>query len=930
MKLRTRKFLAGLLSLGLLLQAASPLSALAAGGSSAAPGLTVTVNDKAYTLAVDSSGQVMVPNEWTTAGLPEVSYAAGTYTFTGRLGNLWAGSETHDNISIIGSDTAKPNVVLNEGSRYQTVMGLLTVENVNNFTSTDEIYGAAVLNCTGDVNLADGVAVGSLTVQSARNVTVAANNDSHTVSGDIDITCSGNVEITNSGNGTLTDSFIRLNDITGSIKLNGGGDDVNYASATAGILLLENCTGTLDITSNGTGRAVLELSCTDNTLLKSVTINSKSTAAAVGYEIYYPIDIVSSGEVKITNTNGPVAGGNLTVKADTVTLNGNSANSLITDAFSADISAASLTAANSGTGAVGQVKFTKTGTDDYYIATGDSASSATQTKMEGEVYNPGTVSAKYLRISTDEFVPAPATPYGFSVNGTSVTAENAETTLPDGMTYDKAANKLTATKDITGALTIAADNTNTTLDVALKSVNGALAVGKYGEPGAQNVTINGTVTGNTFVCVTRDIVVNGTIAREQNGADGQNRLDTTTGEITVTSEGAVWGQYASVILKAVNGPVTVSGNKPNEGLVGPNLTIWATETEISNPDGKINAIQFVPQREGDYYINTDTEPAEQKDFAVSGKKVIYSKLVDSKLTISQTKPSIHQHTLGDWKHDETNHWKTCSVCNEKVGEAAHKFDATGICECGYKDPDFKPDHQHTASTEWQHDDTYHWHTCATCNEDVQLDKAAHSFGEDGVCECGYKDPDYKPEHQHTASTEWQHDDTNHWHTCTTCEENVQLDKAPHNFGEDGKAEKCVDCGFANPDYVAPAPDDTGTVDSGSDAGGAVAAVLVGGAAVWGGYEIATRVILHNILPEGTAIPANRGQLALLVWNNAGRPEPVNEPAFVDMDDADMAKAAQWCMEQGIMEAKTAETFKPEGWTPKFKVIETWNKAFSKQ
>ena len=47
-------------------------------------------------------------------------------------------------------------------------------------------------------------------------------------------------------------------------------------------------------------------------------------------------------------------------------------------------------------------------------------------------------------------------------------------------------------------------------------------------------------------------------------------------------------------------------------------------------------------------------------------------------------------------------------------------------------------------------------------------------------------------------------------------------------------------------------------------------------------------------------------------------------------DADMAKAAQWCVEQGIMEAKTAETFKPEGWTPKFKVIEVWNKAFPKQ
>lgn len=133
-----------------------------------------------------------------------------------------------------------------------------------------------------------------------------------------------------------------------------------------------------------------------------------------------------------------------------------------------------------------------------------------------------------------------------------------------------------------------------------------------------------------------------------------------------------------------------------------------------------------------------------------------------------------------------------------------------------------------------------------------------------------------------------------------------------------------------PDDGDTTPDDTGTVDSGSDAGGAVAAVLVGGAAVLGGYEIATRVILHNILPEGAAIPANRGQLALLVWNNAGRPEPAAQPAFADVADADMAKAAQWCVEQGIMDAKTAETFKPEGWTPKLKVIETWNKAFPKQ
>ena len=118
-------------------------------------------------------------------------------------------------------------------------------------------------------------------------------------------------------------------------------------------------------------------------------------------------------------------------------------------------------------------------------------------------------------------------------------------------------------------------------------------------------------------------------------------------------------------------------------------------------------------------------------------------------------------------------------------------------------------------------------------------------------------------------------------------------------------------------------------DASSAAGGAIAAVAVGGAAIWGGYEITTRVILHNLLPEGAAIPANRGQLALLVWNPAGRPEPAGAPAFADVADPDMAKAAQWCTEQGIMDAK-GDRFEPEGWTPKFKVIEVWNKAFPKQ
>ena len=135
---------------------------------------------------------------------------------------------------------------------------------------------------------------------------------------------------------------------------------------------------------------------------------------------------------------------------------------------------------------------------------------------------------------------------------------------------------------------------------------------------------------------------------------------------------------------------------------------------------------------------------------------------------------------------------------------------------------------------------------------------------------------------------------------------------------------------AKPDPDEPIDEDFGVEPAPMDTtGGAIAAVAVGGAAIWGGYEIATRIILNGLLPEGAAIPANRGQLALLVWNTAGRPEPAGAPAFADVADADMAKAAQWCTEQGTMDAK-GDRFEPEGWTPKFKVIEVWNKAFPKQ
>lgn len=132
---------------------------------------------------------------------------------------------------------------------------------------------------------------------------------------------------------------------------------------------------------------------------------------------------------------------------------------------------------------------------------------------------------------------------------------------------------------------------------------------------------------------------------------------------------------------------------------------------------------------------------------------------------------------------------------------------------------------------------------------------------------------------------------------------------------------------------APVPDEP-VIDGGDGSGfGAVLAVAGGaavvGAAGFGIYELATRAILKDLLPAGTAIPATRGELALLLWQNAGRPEPAALPAFADTADAETAKAAQWCTEQGLLTAEDG-AFHPEQKVTKYRVIRIWKQAAAPQ
>ena len=131
----------------------------------------------------------------------------------------------------------------------------------------------------------------------------------------------------------------------------------------------------------------------------------------------------------------------------------------------------------------------------------------------------------------------------------------------------------------------------------------------------------------------------------------------------------------------------------------------------------------------------------------------------------------------------------------------------------------------------------------------------------------------------------------------------------------------------------PVPGET-VIDGGDSSGfGAVLAVAGGaavvGAAGFGIYELATRAILKDLLPEGAAIPATRGELALLLWQNAGKPEPAALSAFADTADIETAKAAQWCTEQGLLTAEDG-AFRPEQKVTKYRVIRVWKQAAAPQ
>lgn len=119
-------------------------------------------------------------------------------------------------------------------------------------------------------------------------------------------------------------------------------------------------------------------------------------------------------------------------------------------------------------------------------------------------------------------------------------------------------------------------------------------------------------------------------------------------------------------------------------------------------------------------------------------------------------------------------------------------------------------------------------------------------------------------------------------------------------------------------------------EEGSDTASVIAGVALGTAATalvaWQAYDLGMSLYQEHWLPADFVMPKTRAELALLLWNTAGRPAPAAQPAFADITDPDTAQAAQWAVETGLMTPKSADRFKPEKSVTRWKAIRSWKRV----
>ena len=152
------------------------------------------------------------------------------------------------------------------------------------------------------------------------------------------------------------------------------------------------------------------------------------------------------------------------------------------------------------------------------------------------------------------------------------------------------------------------------------------------------------------------------------------------------------------------------------------------------------------------------------------------------------------------------------------------------------------------------------------------------------------------------------------------EDGTRLEDSPYYMGPGADHVGNLDRDVTFYGHWRTAESGEGSPDGGDGFGTLLVGVAVVGVAGVVAYQVGTELILDQLLPAGVAVPHTRAELAMLLWNTAGRPAPATLPAFADVADPELAQAAQWAIEQGYLKARADGSFKPDKGVAKWRVI----------
>lgn len=152
------------------------------------------------------------------------------------------------------------------------------------------------------------------------------------------------------------------------------------------------------------------------------------------------------------------------------------------------------------------------------------------------------------------------------------------------------------------------------------------------------------------------------------------------------------------------------------------------------------------------------------------------------------------------------------------------------------------------------------------------------------------------------------------------EDGTRLEDSPYYMGPGANHVGNLDRDVTFYGHWRTAESDEGSPDGGDGFSTLLAVGAVVGVAGVVAYQMGTELILDQLLPAGVAVPHTRAELAMLLWNTAGRPAPATLPAFADVADPELAQAAQWAIEQGYLKARADGSFKPDKGVAKWRVI----------